>query len=129
MTTQQQKNIIYIKEKDDKTQGPLTELFHSKNITKIIEFLIIFQEYDYNKKEISKGSNVSFRHTLNAIKILEETQIIKQTRKIGHAHLYKYNTQNETAKLIHNLYINLACDRATRNAEKQKPDDPIIVIC
>jgi DNA-binding MarR family transcriptional regulator len=125
-TTQKKENIILIHEKD--TQGPIEELFHSYTTIKVIEFLLAHKDYDYSKKDISKNSYVSFRHVLKAIKILEEAQLIKKTRNIGRAHMYKYNTDNETAKKLYTLWLNLACDRCEREAAKQKPDDPITLI-
>jgi len=132
MTTQQQqtttkeKDITIIHEKD--IQGPIEELFHSYTTIKVIEFLMVHQETDYSKQDISTHSDVSFRHALKAIKTLETAQLIKKTRQVGRAQMYTFNTENETAKKLYTFWLSLACDRCTRTAEKQKPTDPITLI-
>jgi len=128
-TTQQQnkeENIILLHEKN--VQGPITELFHSYTTIKIAEFLITSIGSDYSKRDIARNSGVSFRHTLKAIKLLETAEIIKKTRNVGKAQMYTYNTENDTAKTLHNFWLSLACDRSQRRETNQKPGDPITLI-
>jgi len=125
-TTAIKEEVKIIQEKD--IQGPIEELFHSYTTIKVVEFLMVHMEADYSKRDISRQSYVSFRHTLKAMKILEQAQLIRKTRQIGRAHMYKFNTENETAKKLYTFWLSLACDRCTRTAEKQNIDDPITLI-
>jgi hypothetical protein len=125
-TITKEKNITLIHEKN--VQGPIEELFHSYTTIKVAEFLMVHMESDYSKRDISRHSYVSFRHTLKAIKILEEANIIKKTRQVGRAQMYKFNIENETAKRLYRFWLQLAGDRCRKEAEKQNPDDKITLI-
>jgi len=86
-------------------KGTLEKIFPTSKEAKILDFLITFQENDYSKNDISKHSNVSFRHTLKAIQHLETTGLIKHTRNVSHAHMYKYNTDSQAAKILNNFTV------------------------
>jgi len=61
---------------------------------KVIDFLIENRIFDYSKSEISEATGVS-RMTLDKIwDELVSNGIIKKTRKIGRATLYKLNTES-----------------------------------
>lgn len=63
-------------------------------IIRIIDFLIDNSAFDYSKTEIAKGSGIS-RTTLHKVwKILEELEIVVETRKVGRAKMYKLNKGN-----------------------------------
>ena len=88
--------------------GPLERLFNGTAPAKILDFLTVFRDYDYSKMDIAKNSDVSFRHALREIKKLENLNLIKQTRTVGHAQMYKLNKGNPTAQLLANLALQLA---------------------
>ena len=71
--------------------GPLERLFNGTAPAKILDFLTVFRDYDYSKMDIAKNSGVSFRHALREIEKLEQLSLIKQTRTVGHAQMYKLN--------------------------------------
>lgn len=80
--------------------GPLERLFNGAAPAKILDFLTVFHDYDYSKMDIAKNSGVSFRHALREIQKLENLNLIKQTRTVGHAQMYKLNTDNPTTQLL-----------------------------
>ena len=79
----------------------------------------IFRDWDYSKMDIAKNSNVSFRHTLTAIKKLEQVELIKKTRTVGRAQMYQYNTENKAAQLLQKFAIELACQEAQKIADEE----------
>ncbi|MDR2699266.1 MAG: helix-turn-helix domain-containing protein [Nitrososphaerota archaeon] len=80
--------------------GPLERLFGSVT-AKILDYMQIHsQTHDFSKQDIAKYSGVSPRHTTIALEKLEKLELITHTRNIGHAHMYKYNTESETAQLL-----------------------------
>jgi len=99
--------------------GPLERLFGSTAIVKILDFLTLFREWDYSKMDIAKNSGVSFRHVLRELHRLEEMGIVKMTRKVGRAHMYKFNMDNPIAKAIHNLALQIASFDAEKIAQKE----------
>lgn len=78
----------------------LTETLGDYPMIRVIDFLLENRIFDYSKAEIAKGANVS-RTTLDAIwKRLIETGIIKETRNIGRATLYRFNKDSMISKIL-----------------------------
>ena len=100
--------------------GPLERLFNGTAPAKILDFLTVFRDYDYSKMDIAKNSGVSFRHALREIKKLENLNLIKQTRTVGHAQMYRLNTGNSTAQLLAKLALQLASTEIDQEQLKQK---------
>ena len=99
--------------------GPLERLFNGIASAKILDFLIVFNDYDYSKQDIAKNSNVSFRHTLREIEKLEKLELIKQIRTVGHAKMYKLNTENPQANLLQKFALDLAYQECQKIAEQE----------
>jgi hypothetical protein len=99
--------------------GPLERLFNGIASAKILDFLIVFHDYDYSKQDIAKNSNVSFRHTLREIEKLEKLELIKQTRTVGHAKMYKLNTENPITSLLQKFTLDLAYQECQKIAEQE----------
>jgi hypothetical protein len=107
--------------------GPLERLFNNVTV-KILDFLTIHRNYDYSKQDIAKYSGVSTRHALIAIEKLEKLDIIKHTRNVGHAHMYQYNTENPTAKMLYNFSLQLTFDECDKTLEQQTDNEEITII-
>ncbi|MDR0797457.1 MAG: hypothetical protein LBE70_01880 [Nitrososphaerota archaeon] len=116
--------------------GPLERLFGVAN-AKILDFLAIHQ-YDYSKQDIAKYSRVSMRHTLRAIEQLEKLDLIKFTRKVGHSHMYKYNTDSKAATLLDRFMTTISLQECKKIAfqelteqkqvEEQKTEPQIMIV-
>src|SRR4030066_2558983 len=100
--------------------GPLERLFNGTAPAKILDFLTVFHDYDYSKMDIAKNSDVSFRHALREIKKLENLNLIKQTRTVGHAQMYRLNTGNPTAQLLAKLALQLASTEIDQEKSRQE---------
>jgi hypothetical protein len=110
--------------KDLKTEkaletGPLERLYNGVASAKILDFLTLFHEYDYSKMDIAKNSGVSFRHALREMAKLEELGLIKQTRTVGHAQMYKLNTENPAAILLRKFALEIAGQEAQKIADRE----------
>ena len=105
----------------NKTHDPATleRLFGSSTATRILDFLTLFYDYDYSKMDIAKNSDISFRHALKEIGKLEELGLIKKTRTIGRAQMYKLNTENPAIQLLRKFKIELACQEGLKIAEAE----------
>lgn len=63
-------------------------------LIRVLNFLLIFRDYDYSLTEIAEESGVAWS-TLHTIwPKLEQLGFVKQTREVGNAKLYKLNTEN-----------------------------------
>jgi hypothetical protein len=69
--------------------------------------------------DVAKNSDVSFRHALREIAKLEELGLIKQTRTVGHAQMYKLNAENPAAILLRRFVLEIAGQEAQKIADHE----------
>jgi len=100
--------------------GQLEMLFGNRSATaRILDFMHVFRDWDYNIQDIAENSNVSPRHATNAIQKLEKLELIKKTRTVGNSQMYKYNTENKAAILLDKFTLELAGQEAQKIANQQ----------
>ena len=61
---------------------------------RIWSFLIVHSEYDYSMKDVARFAGVGYTTLKQAWKELKQRNIIKQTRMVGKAKMYKLNHSN-----------------------------------
>ena len=71
---------------------------------KIIDFLIVHQEFDYSLKDIAKFSKVGYTTLKKIKKELIKGKWIIFTRKVGKAKMYKLNISSPTVKKFIDFY-------------------------
>ena len=71
---------------------------------KVLDFLIVAQDFDYSLKEIAKYSNVSYPCIKQLKKELIKGKWITLTRKVGKAQMYKLNAKNPVVKKFMDYY-------------------------
>ncbi len=77
-----------------KDKSIFAEFFGDYPVVRVIDFLITFRHFDYNRKEIARNSSVSW-NTLNKIwNGLEKKKIVVKTRRVGKSQMYKLNAEN-----------------------------------
>jgi len=99
--------------------GSLERLFNGAATAKILGFLTVFRNYDYSKMDIAKNSGVSFRHALREIEKLEKLNLIKQTRTVGHAQMYKLDTDNPATEHLHKFALQIASVEIDQELSRQ----------
>ena len=90
--------------------GPLASTFPCSE-SRILDDMVTMKDFDYSISDISKISGVGFKTTLNIIHTLEDQGVLKRTRKIGNAILYKMNPDSAQAKSIGRLAFEIAKKR------------------
>jgi len=90
--------------------GPLASTFPCSE-SKILDHMVTMKDFDYSISDISKISGVGFKTTLNIVHKLEDQGVLKRTRQIGNAILYKLNPDSAQAKSISNLAFEIAKKR------------------
>ncbi len=81
--------------------------FGSSPVIKVLNFLLQGRELDYSMSDIARNSDISWT-TLNRIWAgMEKAGLIKNTRKIGKAKLYRLNSGNEVVKRLIDLHKQL----------------------
>jgi hypothetical protein len=105
------------------TEGPLERMFTGSAIAKILDFLITFKEWDYNKTDIAKNSGTNIRTVLRLLPKLEKWQIIKHTRTIGKSQMYQFNQESPIATATANLLKQIAdfdAQQITKQEQQKK---------
>jgi hypothetical protein len=97
----------------------LERLFGSSTATRILDQLTLFQDDSYSKMEIAKNSDISFQHALKEITKLEEQNLVKKTRTVGNAQMYKINTENPAVQLLIKFKFELARQEAQKIADQE----------
>ncbi len=76
------------------------EYFGNSPMIKVLDFLIQGEDFDYSMTEIAKNSEVGWSAFSVVFKRLLEKKIIKPTREIGNARLFKLNTENPAVQKL-----------------------------
>lgn len=70
------------------------ELFGESPIFKVLDFLIVHDEFDYSMSDIAKLSGVGYSTLKLFWPKLEKAGIVKCTRKVGKAKMFRLNYSN-----------------------------------
>ena len=77
------------------------EVLGNSPLIRVLDFLITYREFDYSLTEIARESGVGWNTLHSFFFKLVEKDIVKETRQVGRAKLYKLNIENPiTKKLI-----------------------------
>ncbi len=90
-----------------KNETVFVEVFGGTPITRVLDFLITFQLYDYPLTEIAKNSGVSYSTLQTFWDKLVRNHIVIKTRRVGKSDLYKLNTNNPAVRQLLKLDWNL----------------------
>ena len=97
----------------------LQRLFEDSSMAKLLDFLTLYEDFDYPKTEISKNSGVSWKTLYRIWPLLEKYELVVKTRQIGRATLYKLNTESPIAKTLHTLALEIATYDAQKIAQEE----------
>lgn len=100
------------------------KFFGDYPLIRVLDFMMEFRAYDYSKKEIAEGADISIS-TLNLFwKKLVDKKIVAVSRKIDKASLYTLNRDSPIAKDLLDVSKKLALtaipsdDAPTRQQQK-----------
>ena len=119
-----------IREKTEKTEiknkespATLEWLFINNATAKILDILSIYKELDNSESDIAKLSKVSFKTVIRDISRLEELGIVKMTRKIGMAKMYRLNLESKTTQHLENFINSLTDLLVDKELERQEKEE------
>lgn len=99
--------------------GPLESMFPVAS-SKILDFISTHKLWDYSASDIAKFSGVSFKTALAEIKKLANQNVVIQTRTVGNAIMYKFNTESKQAYHIDKLINEIATRRINKTKSEHK---------
>lgn len=80
------------------------DTFGTSPLMKILDFLVVNEEFDYSMKDIAKLSGAGYATLKLMWPKLESNKIIKQTRVIGKAKMYRLNLENPIMQKFKRFY-------------------------
>ncbi len=92
----------------------------SSPIVRVLDFLIVFREFDYSLTEIAKESGVAWSTLNKVFPKLEKYGLVKQTRQIGRAKLYKLNEEKPMVRQLIELHLLISDNFIKKEISKQK---------
>lgn len=95
------------------------EIFGDYPINRVLNFLIIYEGFDYPMVEIAEKSGVGYATLKLFWPTLANSGIVAQTRKIGNAKLYKLNLGSPIVKKFRNFYWEVTFKRTHELLEKE----------
>ena len=85
---------------------------------KVLEFLIEGRELDYSISDIAEGAGIGRTTLFRIWKDLINLKMIKHTRDIGNAKLYKLNIENSFVKRMVEMFDTLVIEPLNKNKIK-----------
>ena len=82
-----------------KRNRPLESVFRNTT-ARVLDFLVLNQEFDYSASEISKITQIPLRSLQRVLLNLVEKELIMETGKIGNTKMYIINSKSQLAKLL-----------------------------
>jgi hypothetical protein len=80
------------------------EVFGDSPIQKVLDFLIVNDDFDHSMTDIAELSAVGYSTLKLFWPKLEVSGIVKHTRTVGNAKMYELDTQNVVVKKLKELY-------------------------
>src|SRR3990167_6192392 len=86
------------------TATAFLSVFGDSPILKVMDFLIVNEDFDYSMTDIASESGVGYSTLKLFWKNLESNKIVKNTRTVGKAKMYKLNIANPVIKKFRDFY-------------------------
>ena len=95
-------------------------VFGDSPIVKVIDFFLDNQEFDYSLTDIAKNSDIGWSTLHGFWKDLVKVGLVKKTRRIGRAELYKLDLNNPVVKKLIDIDNEVSKRMIKNEMEKQK---------
>ena len=95
-------------------------VFGDSPASKVLDFLIDNQEFDYSLTDIAKGAEIAWSTLHDLWPDLVKLGVVIKTRKIGRAELYKLNKENPLVKKLIEIDMLVSKQLVQVEIEKQK---------
>src|SRR3989338_8239865 len=86
------------------TKTAFLQVFGDSPMLRVMDFLIVNEEFDYSMTDIASQSGVGYSTLKLFWKNLEDSKIVKQTRLVGKAKMYRLNSENSVVKKFKDFY-------------------------
>lgn len=80
------------------------DIFGDSPILRVLDFLVVNEDFDYSMTDIASLSGVGYSTLKLFWSKLENSRVVKQTRIVGKARMYKLNFDNSVVKKFRDFY-------------------------
>lgn len=92
-------------------EGVLEWLVSGNASARLLDFFVTNKEFDYSETDAAESSGVSLRTVSRELPKFESAGIIKFTRNVGRAKMYKFDQNSEIAKYLEQFVFAAATRR------------------
>jgi len=96
-----------------------TEAFGNSPVIKVLDFLIEGRELDYSLTDIAKNSGVGWTTLHRIWDNMLGLRLVKQTRVIGKAKLFRLNMESDVVKKLIKVYDALLVQETEKTLNKK----------
>jgi len=89
---------------EDMGNSVFIEAFGDSPINRLLDFFIIFGDFDYSLTDIAKKANIGYSTLKILIKKLEKIGFVIQCRSVGKSKMYRLNTENKLVEKFITFY-------------------------
>jgi len=97
----------------------LLEFLGDTPFLRVMDFLIENSIFDYTKTDIAENAEISRASLYKIWPILEQYDIMSETRRIGNTVLYRLNKENPVVQKLIELDLKISKEYAASLGEKQ----------
>jgi DNA-binding transcriptional regulator GbsR (MarR family) len=98
---------------------PLESIFQN-GPARVLDFLILNQNFDYSAAEISRITGIPLRTVQRVLPHLVQKELVKKTGKIGNTRMYIINSKSELSELLRQYVlarINIDIDKTRKQRD------------
>lgn len=96
---------------ESKDMGVLESLISGNASAKLLDFFVTYKDFDYSETDIAESSGVSKRTVFRELPKLESAGLVKFTRNVGRAKMFKLDPESIAGKLLEKLVFEIATTR------------------
>ena len=96
------------------------EVFGDNPINRVLDFLVVHEDFDYSMTDIAKHSGVGYATLKLFWNKLEINKVVVQTRVVGKAKMYELNLKNPAVKKFRDFFWETAHQKVKEELEKER---------
>ena len=102
------------------TKTAFLQIFGDSPMLRVMDFLIVNEDFDYSMTDIASQSGVGYSTLKLFWRKLEESKIVKQTRAVGKAKMYRLNSENPIIKKFRDFYWETTRQSVHKHVKEKK---------
>ena len=92
-------------------KGVLEWLISGSASAKLLDFFVTYKDFDYSETDIAESAGVSPRTVFRELPKLQSAGLIKFTRNVGRAKMFKLDPESKAGKLLEKFVFEISTKR------------------